>query len=90
MRIQICVDPWEMRGRVFLGNSSYIEKVKEGMRWSLFIAWLAKSWSLGFVNMQDTLALHVLNFNWLHVSEISTILSHASCLIKTPTMYVIT
>ena len=33
---------------------------------------------------------YVLNSNWLHVGEISTILSHASCLIKIPTMYVIT
>ena len=31
-----------------------------------------------------------LNSHWLHVGEISTILSHASCLIKIPTMYVIT
>ena len=30
------------------------------------------------VNMQDTLALHVLNFNWLHVGGISPIISHAS------------
>ena len=55
-----------------------LRKVKEEVRWSLVIALSAKSWSLGFVNMQDTLALHLLNFNWLHVGEISTILSHAS------------
>ena len=30
------------------------------------------------VNMQDTLALHVLNFNLLHVGGISTITSHES------------
>ena len=30
------------------------------------------------VNMQGTLALHVLNINWLHVGEISTITFHAS------------
>ena len=67
-----------------------LRKVKEETRWNLLIAWPAKSWSLGLINMQDTLALHVLNFNWLHVGEISTILSHASCLIKTPRMYLIT
>ena len=44
----------------------------------------------GFINMHGTLPLHVLNFNWLHMGKISTILSHASCLIKTPTMYLIT
>ena len=67
-----------------------LRKVKEETRWNLLNAWPAKSWSLGLINMQDTLALHVLNFNWLHVGEISTILSHASCLIKTPRMYLIT
>ena len=56
----------------FLGCSSYFDKVKEGMRWSLFIAWPAKSWSLGLkgmtcVNMHNALALYVLNFHWLHV-----------------------
>ena len=44
----------------------------------------------GFVHMHETLVLHVLNFNLLHVGEISTTLFHASCLMKTPTMYLIT
>ena len=30
------------------------------------------------VNMQDTLALHVLYLNWIHVGGISTITSHAT------------
>ena len=51
---------------------------------------MAKSWSLGLINMHGSLALHVLDFNWLHVGGISTITSHASCLIKTPIMYLIT
>ena len=46
---------------------------------------MSKSWSMGFVIMHGSLALHVLNFNWLHVSGISTIISHASCIVKTPT-----
>ena len=43
----------------------------------------------GFVNMYEILALCV-ELPLVPVGEISTILSHASCLIKTPTMYVIT
>ena len=55
-----------------LDCSSCFERVERRMRWSLFIAWPAKDWSLGFkritcINMQNTLALHVLNFTWLHV-----------------------
>ena len=46
---------------------------------------MSKSWSLGLINMHGSLALHVLDFNWLHVSETSTIISHASCIVKTPT-----
>ena len=37
---------------------------------------MSKSWSLGLINMHGSLALHVLDFNWLHVSEISTKVSH--------------
>ena len=57
-----------------------LRKVKEEVRWSLVIAWPAKCLVFGFksVNMQETLALHVLNFNWLHVGGISTTKSHAS------------
>ena len=60
------------------------EKVKEEVRWSLVIV-CPKSWSLGLINMHGSLALHVLDFNWLHVSETSTIISHASCIVKIPT-----
>ena len=65
------------------------EKVKEDVRWSLFIAWSAKSWSLGFkrmtcVNMHDALALCVEFPLVACVSRITTIKSHASYLIKTP------
>ena len=67
-----------------------LRKVKEEMRWSLFIARLAKSWSLGFVNMHGTLALCVEFPLVACVGGISTITSHASYLIKTPTMYLIT
>ena len=73
MIILIYVDPWENREvKSFLDVLVVLIKVKEEMRWNLVIAWLAKSWSLGFkwitcAKMHDALALLVLNFNWLHV-----------------------
>ena len=78
-----------MRGSVFLGCSSCLEKSQRRGEVE-FVHCMAKSWSLRLINMHGSLALHVLDFNWLHVGGISTILSHASCLIKTPTMYLIT
>ena len=53
-------------------------KVKEEMRWSLFIARPAKSWSLGFVNMHGTLALCVEFPLVAYVGRIFTTTSHAS------------
>ena len=65
-----------------------LRKVKEEVRWSLVIVWPTKSRSLGLSTYMK-LWHYVLNSHWLHVGEISTILSHASYLIKTTTMYLI-
>ena len=66
-----------------------LTKVKEEVRWSLVIAWPTKSWSLG-VNMHETLALCVefqlVACGWNFHYKISCII----CLIKIPTMYLIT
>ena len=54
------------RGRKLLEFSSFFKKVKEEIRWSLFIAWPAKCWSLGLSTCMK-LWHYVLNFHWLHV-----------------------
>ena len=59
-------------GDNFLDVLVTLRKSKKRLGGSLFIAWSAKSWSLGFkgitwVNMHDASALYVLNFHWLHV-----------------------
>ena len=91
-RVKLEVRILILHGPMGNGEASWmfvLRKVKEEVKWSLVIAWPAKSWSLGLSTCMK-LWHYVLNSHWLHVGEISTILSHASCLIKTPTMYVIT
>ena len=69
---------WEV-----LGCSICLRKSRKrwGGAWWLYVQVLV----FGFVHKLENLALHVLNFNWLHVGGISTIVSHASCIVKTPT-----
>ena len=43
----------------FLDVLVVLRKVNEETRWNLLIAWSAKSWSLGFVIKDGTLALCV-------------------------------
>ena len=74
-----------MRGSVFLGCSSCLEKSQRRGEVEL-VHCMAKSWSLGLINMHGTLALHVFSIGCMWVE----FLSHASCLIKTSTMYLIT
>ena len=62
-----------------------LRKVKKEVRLNLVITWPAKSWSLGLSTCMK-LWHYVLNSHWLHVGEIFTITSHASYLIKIPTM----
>ena len=53
-------------GRELLESSSFFEKVKDEMRWILFIAWPAKCWSLS-LSTCTILQHYVLNFHQLHV-----------------------
>ena len=43
----LCVDPWKMRAREFLGSSNCLEKSKKNWDEDFFVAWPAKCWSWG-------------------------------------------
>ena len=83
---KVCWNFWFAWTRVkweevcFLDVLIVLRKVKEEVRWSLFIAWP----SLGLWGLSTCMVLK------LYMCWISTILSHASCLIKILTMYLIT
>ena len=77
----------KQRGKELLGCSSCLRRSRK--RWGGACSLHGQVLVFGLSTCMK-LWHYVLNSHWLHVGEISTILSHASCLIKTLTMYLIT
>ena len=85
MELCLSLDVWTRgfeRGREFL-EVLVVLKSQRRIEMKIVCCMASQVLVFGFkritcVNMQDTLALHVLNLNWLHVGGIFTITSHAS------------